>query len=211
MTKEKAVFRFVPNQFTFFASFRNHSALLRRAVELIADLLAGIDEPVGSRYAEIRALEKEGDEILRNTIRDLDRQLSDLPPKQDTLRAFRYLDRILDHLEVIAGRLSVSKPGRAPGAAIQLGNIMASCQDVMEAAIETFGEGRFAGDQIAAMADLENEADEVYIEGLRELFARETEPTRLLQMNEIYGLLERAVNLFDDCLQVLEESSLKGL
>lgn len=146
---------------------------------------------------------------MRRAIQQLDRQLTDVVPREDARRCFAHLDNILDATELLAGRLAAFRLGRLPGPAITLINTIESCNGVLKQVICAFGEGKHFPDLVARMAELENEADQNYLDALRELFESEADPVRLIKLNETYGLLEKIVNLFEDCVQAMEDAALK--
>jgi len=61
------------------------------------------------------------------------------------------------------------------------------------------------------MGELENQADRLCIAAIRDLAEQESDPRRLLMLNETFGLLEKIANLFEDCIQTMEDSALKTL
>jgi len=177
--------------------------------------VAALDDCAGSAdpsaaFAEIQNLERQGDEIMRAALRDLERLHGDFPtPREIVRRQFHQQDRILDAIELLAGRLAAYRLGRLPAPAVQLLGVVRACAGVLEAAIQAFGEGRRFADQIETMSDLENEADQLYIAAIRDLADREQDPRRMLMLTEVYGMLERIINLFEDSVQSLEDATFR--
>ncbi len=199
-----------PKEFSLFGSFQKHFGLVRCALEELRKCTDGAE--ASTAFARIQDLERHGDEILRAAIRELDRQSDDfLTPREIVRRQFHQQDRILDALEHLAGRLVAYRVGRLPAPAVQLLAVVDACAGVLENAIRAFGEGQHFVDQIGKMADLENEADQLYIAAIRDLVDREDDPRRLLMLTEIYGMIERIVNLFEDCIQSMEDAAFKAL
>jgi len=120
-------------------------------------------------------------------------------------------DRVLDAIEHLAGRLAAYRLGELPGAAIQFMAIIESCADVLGDALRAFGEGQHFLEQMMKMGELENQADRLCIAAIRDLAEQESDPRRLLMLNETFGLLEKIANLFEDCIQTMEDSALKTL
>jgi len=177
--------------------------------------VAALDDCAGSAdpsaaFAEIQNLERQGDEIMRAALRDLERLHGDFPtPREIVRRQFHQQDCILDAIELLAGRLAAYRLGRLPAPAVQLLGVVRACAGVLEAAIQAFGEGRRFADQIETMSDLENEADQLYIAAIRDLADREQDPRRMLMLTEVYGMLERIINLFEDSVQSLEDATFR--
>ena len=79
--------------------------MIRCALETLRGCTEGAVD-ASAAFARIQNLERDGDEILCSTILQLDRQLTDYPPREDTRRVFHQQDRILDATEQLAGRLA---------------------------------------------------------------------------------------------------------
>lgn len=201
---------FQPTQHNLFETFQYHMSLLRQALDLLEDAVTDTRYPTEVVYSEIRKLEREGDEILRGIVRQLDRQDSDYPPREEVRRLSYQQDRILDAVERLAGRLAAFRLGRLPDPAVRLMTLIHSCACALANSIEAVGDAKRFREQIAGMAELENEADRLYVDAIRELFGQEKDPVRLVQLNELYGLLERVVNLFEDCIQAMEDVVLRA-
>lgn len=197
-----------PKELSTFAKFQRHFGLLRRAVEALCDCAGGADP--SAVFAEIQDLERQGDEIMRAALCDLERLSGDfLTPREIIRRQFHQQDRILDALEHLAGRLAAYRLGRLPAPAVQLFAVVRACAGVLEAALQAFGEGRRSADQIEKMSDLENEADQLYIAAIRDLADGEEDPRRMLMLTEVYDTIERVINRFEDAIQSLEEATFK--
>ena len=87
--------------------------------------------------------------------------------------------------------------------------IVESCADLLAEAIRAFGETQHFVNEIGKMAELENEADQLYITSIRDVVEREGDPRRLFMLHEVYGMFEKIVNLFEDCIQAMQDSALK--
>lgn len=196
------------SEFHLFAAWEHHSELLQQALNLLDDCI-GDRVPLDEAYAQIQQLEREADEILRNAVRELDFQKSDYPPRAEAWRLFCRLDRILDAVELLAGRLAAYRLGPLPTPARRLMEVIHSCAAPLRNCIQAFGQSEHFIGEFSSLVDLENEADQIYVRAVRELFETERDPVRLIKLNEAYGLLEGLVNLFEDCVQVIEDAALK--
>ncbi|HEY1205112.1 MAG: DUF47 family protein [Bryobacteraceae bacterium] len=196
--------------FQVFGSLQKHFDLILCALDTLRDCTRYATEG-SAAFAEIQNLERNGDEILRSAIQQLDCQLSDYPPREGTRRMLCQQDRVLDAIEHLAGRLAAYRLGELPGAAIQFMAIIESCADVLGDALRAFGEGQHFLEQMMKMGELENQADRLCIAAIRDLAEQESDPRRLLMLNETFGLLEKIANLFEDCIQTMEDSALKTL
>jgi uncharacterized protein Yka (UPF0111/DUF47 family) len=196
--------------FQVFGSLQKHFDLILCALDTLRDCTSCATEG-SAAFVEIQNLERNGDEILRSAIQQLDSQLSDYPPREGTRRMLGQQDRILDAIEHLAGRLAAYRLGELPDAASQFVAIIESCADVLGDALRSLGEGQHFLEQMGKMAELENQADRLCVAAIRDLAEQESDPRRLLMLNETFGLLEKIANLFEDFIQTMEDSALKTL
>ena len=109
----------LPRQFSIFADFKHLARCVTEAVQLLdATVRAGAS--AARSFEEIQKLEHIGDETVRRAMRQLDRQLTDVVPREDTFRIFARLDTILDTIEGLAGRLAAFELPVLPNAALRL-------------------------------------------------------------------------------------------
>ena len=81
--------------FQVFGSLQKHFDLILCALDTLRDCTRYATEG-SAAFAEIQNLERNGDEILRSAIQQLDCQLSDYPPREGTRRMLCQQDRVLD-------------------------------------------------------------------------------------------------------------------
>jgi uncharacterized protein len=96
-----------------------------------------------------------------------------------------------------------------PDGALRLMALIQASNNVLGKMIEMLGERRHFADFVAQMGDLENEGHEAFQHALVALFQTETDPVLLIKHNEVYSLLDRIVDRFEDCAKALEDVALK--
>ncbi len=200
--------KFRPRDFDLFQGLQYHFELVRSAIETLRRTVEGLVDPVEA-YLTIQSLERSGDETLRNAIRQLDRQLIDFPPREDTRPVLHFQDRILDAAEHLAGRLAAYRLEAMPDSAIRLARILEACARALAEAITVFGEAKRLSSQMDAITDLENEASRLCLDAIRDLVNREPDPRRLFMLHEVYSMFARIATLFEDSIQMLEDCTLK--
>lgn len=196
--------KLLPKEFRLFATFQHNSALLQHAVRLLEDCVSGTGTSLNSAYPEIQRIKREADGLLRQAVQQLDEQYMDYPPKGDAWHLFNQLDRILDAVELLAGRLSAYSLGPLPEPAVRLVGLIHNCAGLLEKAIASLGEAGYFSAQLSGIVAAANEADQLYVETVRDLFKKESDPVRLIKLNETYGLLQQIVKLFEDQVEAME-------
>lgn len=197
-----------PKQFNIFADFKHLADCVTEAVQLL-DAMVRAGAPAGRSFEEIQKLEHMGDDVMRRAMRQLDRQLTDVVPREDVFRLFSHLDTILDTIEGLAGRLAAFELPVLPNSALRLMGLIQASNDLLGDMIEKLGERRHFSELVAQMGDLENEADEAFQYALATLFQTKTDSALLIKHNEVYNLLDRIVDQFEDCAKALEDAALK--
>lgn len=197
-----------PKEFNIFADFKHLAGCVTEAVQLL-DATVRAGAPAAQCFEEVQKLEHLGDEVMRRAMRQLDRQLTDVVPREDVFRIFAHLDTILDTLEGVAGRLAAFELPVLPNSALRLMGLIQASNDLLGDVIEKLGERQRFGDLVAQMGDLENEADEAFQYALTTLFQTKTDPALLIKHNEVYNFLDRIVDQFEDCAKALEDAALK--
>ena len=201
--------RIVPNGFDFFSKLEQEAQCVCTAVECLDRSLSSTESATAACLSEIHQLERDGDKLLRAALERLERQLSDMVPAEDVFRLFTHLDKIIDTTEALAVRLFAFRLTSVPHGAIRLMAMARSCGNVLLTLIDAFGKGEHSTDLVEEMLRIENEADDVFQAALEELFHMDTDPVRLLELYEVYGYLEKIIDLFEDCAQAVEGISLK--
>jgi uncharacterized protein Yka (UPF0111/DUF47 family) len=201
--------KFRPLDFDLFQGLKYHFELVRSAIETLRRTVEGLADPVDA-YLTIQSLERSGDGTLRNAIRQLDRQLIDFPPREDTRRVLHSQDRILDAAEHLAGLLAAYRLQNMPDSAVRLARILEACACTLAEAITVFGEAKRLSNQLDAITDLENEASSLCLDAIQDLVNRESDTRRLFMLHEVYCQFARIATLFEDSIQMLEDCNLKA-
>ncbi len=200
--------RFQPRDFDIFQSLEQHFQLIRQAAATLTLAIEGAVD-VKTAALTLQRLERDGDESLRGAIRQLDRQMIDFPPREDIRRIFHYQDRILDAAEHIAGLLAAYPFGPLPDKAARLAKLVESCVEVLAQALHSFGASQRFALLVGRMVDLENEADQLLLETFRGLAEQENDPRRFFMLHELCRRFDELIDLFEDCVQIMEDSALK--
>lgn len=83
-----------PKQFNIFADLKRLAGSVTEAVRLLDAAVSGGASATRS-FEEIQKIEHNGNEIVRRAMRQLDRQITNVTPREDAFRLFAQLDAIL--------------------------------------------------------------------------------------------------------------------
>jgi len=179
------------------------------AVALLDTALRAGETAPALSMAGIQELRRAGDGIVQRVLRRLDRQLTDVVPQEDVFRTFVRMEKVLQALEGLAIRLAAFRLESFSPLALRLMDLIQDCNSVLQDIIEALGEGRHFAELVTQIDELANQRYAAFRDALATLFQTETDPVRLIQFNEVYGFLDRVVEMIEDCAKEIEDVALK--
>jgi predicted phosphate transport protein (TIGR00153 family) len=199
----------LPRDPAFSHLFERHVSIVCQASELlVAGLSAGYAGACGIS-AEMKKLEREGDNILRDIAHKLQETFLTPFEPEDVRALATALDDVLDYMENATFRIVAYRMEPVPPAMIDLSRIVdKSCACLRQAVHNVFRRQPLIEDCIA-IDRLEKEADALERRFLADLFRQEHEPVTLLKQKELFEALEAVTDRCDDVANVLERVSLK--
>lgn len=200
---------FAPRHFHLFADFKPLAGHVTEATALLDTALRAGETAPARSMAGIQDLRRAGDGVVRRVLRQLDRQLTDVVPQEDVFRTFVRMEKALQAMEGLAIRLAAFRLESFSPLALRLMDLIRECNGVLQDIIEALGEGRHFAELVTQIDELANQRHAAFCDALATLFQTETDPVRLIQFNEVYGWLDRTVELFEDCAREIEDVALK--
>ena len=202
----------MPREDLFFGLLRNSCRNLHEATIKLLDMLENYED-VEAKAREIKRLEEVGDHLIHEIMKNLHRTFVTPFDREDIAHLGERLDDVVDAVEEVA-RLLVEYQVQQPTEwAIEMGRIIERAGAVLEQAGEKLHAKGSRLRQIlpytVEVNRLENEADQVTHEAVRELFANEKDPIEVIKWKELYAQLEEATDRCEDAANVLEGIVLK--
>lgn len=199
--------RLLPRKDVFFDLFERHARL---CVEAAGRLQAGRDATTDLGSA-VRALEHEGDALVRTCLETLHRTF--VPPldRHAIHQLVRRLDDVLDHIDEAASRIVIYELSELPAQAMELVRVLAANTAAVERAVKALRELHEAGPLREACAQIgayEHEADGIYTKAIAELF-RHAEPVHIMKWRDVYDTLEGANDACQHVADVIEGIALE--
>lgn len=194
---------------------RTDADLLAAAVELGEDLLAAakllqeaISTPSPSKMNEnlthVRSLEDASNETVRSMLRGLGsgEDSGPLSALQFTM-LLRYLDDAMDALEEAAGFLQAYAIHQRTDQAVKLASFLVRAAEGLLRCITGSRDRRDIGSLVRSVAEIENEADELYRAALGHLMVFGSDPFHAMRWKDIYDSLEAAIDRCEEAAQFL--------
>lgn len=199
----------IPRDNTFFEMFAQMSSNLMNGARAMVDLFADYKE-VDSKIAELRRIERIGDEMTHNVFTKLNQTFITPFDREDIHELASSLDDVLDFLNAAGARIIMYRITNPPPAALELSRLIFLQAQELHRALPLL---RKNGDILTHCVEinrLENEADVVSRAAIGRLFDEEKDPITLIKNKELLEFLETATDKAEDVANVLETVVLKN-
>jgi uncharacterized protein len=199
----------IPRDNSFFDMFAQMSENLIAGARTMVDLFADYKD-VDAKIAEIRRIERAGDEMTHAVLTKLNQTFITPFDREDIHQLASSLDDVLDFLNASGARIIMYRITSPPPVALELARIiLLQCQELHRALPLL----RKNGDILTHCVEinrLENEADVISRAAIGQLFDQEKDPITLIKTKELIEFLELATDKAEDVANVLETVVLKN-
>lgn len=188
---------------------------LRHAAEVFAAIAHSSSlEERRVKLVELKAIEREGDEITRLIFEALNKTFITPLDREDIRSLAKDLDDILDYLEMVGQNLVLFELAESPEALQQFAAILVKLVDQLgklTALMWDLGNQREIQTGIVHVSELENQADELYYTVIADLFKHDdAKAVSILKWKEIYDGLENACDECKDFTHILGNVVIKN-
>ena len=187
-------FNLIPKNDAYFADFDEAVVIIKEMVSVFQKHMEG---PIPSNIHEIAAAyEKKSDVVVRRCMERLNASFVTPIEREDILALINEIDDVADGLEGAASRLDMY-------GFVEVNDVVRAQLAVLQRAMVSVGEAVLAlrtldavviHAKVAELNGLEKEADKVFRDGLRALFASRPDAVDLLRWKELYEILEDAAD-----------------
>jgi uncharacterized protein len=192
--------------FNYFNAFIDLSNGSLKAAELLSKTLHDFDvNQVEAKVKEMHVIEHNADlerhEIMNRLVKEF------LPPieREDIISLADNIDDVIDSIEDVLIRIEMFNVQNIRPEILKFTEVMMDCCKSMSAALKEFEHFKRSKTLHAAIIEvnhLEEVADQLYINGVRDLFKNSKDPIELMIWTEIYRLLEKCC---DNCEEVAND------
>ncbi len=188
---------------------------LRHAAEVFAAIARSSSlEERRVKLVELKAIEREGDEITRLIFEALNKTFITPLDREDIRSLAKDLDDILDYLEMVGQNLVLFELSESPEALQQFAAILVRLVDQLgklTALMWDLGNQKEIQTGIVHVSELENQADELYYTVIADLFKHDdAKAVSILKWKEIYDGLENACDECKDFTHILGNVVIKN-
>jgi len=199
----------IPRDNSFFDMFSQMSENLIAGARVMVDLFTDYRD-VDAKIAEIRRIERTGDEMTHAVLTKLNQTFITPFDREDIHQLASSLDDVLDFLNASAARILMYRITNPPPVALELARIILLQSQELHKALAIV---RKNGDILTHCVEinrLENEADVISRAAIGQLFDQEKDPITLIKTKELIEFLELATDKAEDVANVLETVVLKN-
>ena len=194
--------RLIPRDENFHELFNAHGARVAEAAGLLNTMVATYAN-VQEQVAAIRAVEKEGDKIVGEIHRRLERSFITPYDREDIHELTSHLDDILDGIQAAAETFVVYGIEKPTDEAKEFAAILSAQASQL---VEVLGKlSTHAGilPHIATINDLEHRADGLSRSAVGRLFRESTDAIEVIKLRDLYQQLEEAIDAAQDAGKVV--------
>ncbi len=199
----------IPRDNTFFRMFAQASENLIAGARVMVDLFADYNN-VDAKLAELRRIERIGDEITHNLFTRLNQTFITPFDREDIHALASSLDDVLDFLNSAGARIIMYRITNPPPAALELSRLILLQAQELHRALPLLQKNGDILTHCVEINRIENEADVVSRAAIGRLFDEETNPITLIKIKELIEFLEAATDKAEDVANVLETVVLKN-
>ena len=215
MNVDKLIKWFMPKEERFHELLEKATQNLLRAAKVFSEIAhAATLEERRVKAVQLKALEREGDQITRQIFEALNTTFITPFDREDIRSLGSDLDDILDHLESVAKYLVLFELAEAPEGLRRFAEILSDMAveiDKIRTLIWDMGHINQIQEAMVQVSELENQGDSLYFTVISDLFKRGcTESIEILKWKEVYEGLEEACDRCKDFTHVVGNVMIKN-
>jgi predicted phosphate transport protein (TIGR00153 family) len=205
---------FVPNDTSFFPLFEEDSKILLKATGLLRLLMAS--ETFAQREAlsrQIKEVEHEGDDVTHRIYTQLNKSFITPFDREDIQSLASSLDDVLDYINGASQRINLYKPKVIFPPFVEFAEIIHAAAGELDLLLQGLKDAVKNKEKIIQgcirINTLENKADDLYHNGISDLFEHEKDTIELIKNKEIFGTLEKTVDKAEDVSDIIKTILIK--
>ena len=193
----------LPRNEEFFDLFKELTDEIRAAGVLLEELLAA-EPPDTTKVDRIRDAEHRCDALTHDAIQRLHRTFVTPFDREDLYAMSTSLDNVMDAIDHVATLMGLYQIRTVRPGARELAHIVSSSAERLHSAMDALATKRPVQPHTVEINRLENEADRVYQEAIRQLFETELDPITIMKWKELFDDLEQITDACEDVANVIE-------
>jgi predicted phosphate transport protein (TIGR00153 family) len=193
--------KLLPREEKFFEMFDRHSETVVAGAEALRALLDG-GEGVPQHYKTIMDREQDADNVTRDVLIMVRRTFITPFDRSDITGLITAMDNTIDQMQKTAKGVMLFDIREFTPCQRAMGDAIVKCASLVRDAMPRLRSINTEATRLSEISreisDLEGKADDLHVQGLRELFLQHATPMAFITGNDVYDHLEKVVDRFDD-------------
>jgi predicted phosphate transport protein (TIGR00153 family) len=198
-----ARFNLIPREEKFYADFQAMAVEIHRAAGLLQEML-NAEPPLWDKADEIKQLEDKCDTLTHQVIQRLYRTFVTPIDREDIHALATSLDDIMDAIDETATLVRLYRIERMRFGAREQARLIFESTDQVRQAMKSLELRKNVEACAVEINRLENDADKLHVQAVRQLFVDEQDPIAVMKWKEILDHLEATTDRCEDVANVLE-------
>ena len=203
----------VPKEKKFYPLFEEAADYIVKAAVLLNKLLLIDDENEKAIIMRsIKELEDKGDNVAHTIYEELNKTFITPFDREDIQKLASSMDDVLDYINSCTTKIKLYKPRDVSKYSIEISEIIVQAAREIEVGIKELKNLKMPykiKEACVRINELENQADEIYHQGISEFFDTEKDAIELIKKKDIILTLEKATDKAEDVSDVLKSIIVK--
>jgi uncharacterized protein Yka (UPF0111/DUF47 family) len=200
----------LPRDEKFFQYFQQQVKLICQAADLLVEGATAGNAHLANAAHQIHALEEQADSVLHEIYTRLNSTFITPLDPEDIQSLSSHLDDVIDGIEDSVQRMLDYHIDPMPGTVLELCCIVQSCCLILQKAFDALAQNKPFIDHSIEINRLEEAADQLRRAAVKDMFEKEKDPFRLIQLKEIHEFLEQTTDYCEDVADALQNVQVKN-
>jgi predicted phosphate transport protein (TIGR00153 family) len=207
--KGSKIVRLIPREEKYFELMNQLAAKVRESGEIFVQIFQ--DYPNHAQYAErIKAVEVEGDDLVAKITQKLNSSFITPIDREDIYVLITELDDVIDMINDMARRLEIYGIKSPRADARKIADVLGKATHEIKDSFTLLERSERINEHLRRISLLEKEADTLYSDAIRRLFADEKDAIEVIKWMSIYEELENSIDRCKDVAEALEAVVVKN-
>ncbi|MDQ3131529.1 MAG: DUF47 family protein [Acidobacteriota bacterium] len=202
-------FSLLPREDEYFVFFSQITEKILEASNILVEMLHDTSENFEAHSKRIKDVEHECDELTHQVTIKLNKSFITPFDREDIFALVVALDDVCDFIDEAARAVVIYDIQKVSDYARGFAKVIQSSAAEINSAISMLHKPNGMNQHIVEIHRLENEADDIYLRAIGELFHNQTDPIKLIKWKELYETLENATDRCETVANIVESIVLK--
>ena len=202
-------FSLLPREDEYFTFFSQITEKIQEASDILVEMLEGKHENYEAHSKRIKDAEHACDELTHQVTNKLNKSFITPFDREDIFALVVALDDVCDYIDEGARAVVMYNIHEVNDYAKEFAKVIQGSAMEINSAVSMLHKPDGMNQHILEIHRLENEADDIYLRAIGELFHNQIDPVTLIKWKELYEILENATDRCERVANIIESIVLK--